>query len=201
MSTIDGSSAAGESCVHMTIPRGWCIVHVEQLLDGQLARLISGALGDDRDAPETVALDRELRQLDDAVVQEGLVCMAMRRSTDEQRTDVLTLAVLRTVRGRPLGMGVSRGRVANRLEHDETVALPDQDAVMYLSQASAAEADKRWPARVQILRSLRGCASVAILTMLSTKTGVEQELASDARKIATSIGHSPAELATGFHAE
>jgi hypothetical protein len=127
--------------------------------------------------------------------------MAIRRSVDQDHDDVLTFAISRTVGDRPSALDDTRERVASKLEHEEMVALPNQSGVLYLSQGSAAETDKSWPARAQVLRSLPGPARIAILTLLSTKAGVEHELAADAREIAKSIGVDLEESTAAFHAQ
>lgn len=185
MSSATGGYAPSEDGVFITMPEGWCIVDIERLLDAELPRLISAALSDDPDAPDTVALSEEFRALRERVANERMLLIAVRRRTRRPGHDVVTFAVLSASAAQSSDTPSSLDtRTAGQ---SEVVALSDQNAVVYRMRPLAGGGS--YPSCVQVQLRISSGLRAGILTLLSSEPGVERELVAEGMIIAESIDH------------
>jgi hypothetical protein len=166
---------------YVTIPVGWRIVDLNRLLDPSFAHSIVEALGESLDAEEAATVSVDFRELHERVEHERILLMAVRVRADGTEYDTLTVALpADPVRDAEFENGAAE-RAGPAPQAAEPVML------LHSTQSGAPAGTASWPARVQVVVNPDDSRHSAVVTILSSKAGVEPDLEDDARAIGRSL--------------
>lgn len=184
----------------LTVPKGWRRVDLGRAFADAVPDLMVAILGDELDAETQAALHAEFGRLRNDVRSEQIAIMALRTTDDGSRRDVLTVAVHGVEATGPgdsveeTTAGADQGRPRDR---GELVSVAGREAIVHRSpgpptdsaglasgDAQVADAPGSWVQVVVLLSADEG----AVVTIVSSAAGQEEELRTEGLAVAESLG-------------